>query len=214
MGVRATVSPRPTKAGESRMTSASVLDDFLPHPDVRERFEITVRAPAALVMEVATSFDMQSVPAVRVVFRLRERLLGSRNVPPRVPRGVLEETRQLGWGVLAERPGRFVACGARCQPWLPDVTFVAIPPAEFAGFAEPGQVKIAWTLEAEPIASEVTRFVQETRAVGTDAYARDRFLRYWRWARFGIVAIRLLLLPAVRRAAQRRWQLERGRVVP
>jgi hypothetical protein len=46
--------------------------------------------------------------------------------------------------------------------------------------------------------------------VATDAPARARFRRYWRWARFGIVAIRLLLLPAVRREAERRWRVVGG----
>jgi hypothetical protein len=36
-------------------------------------------------------------------------------------------------------------------------------------------------------------------------------LRYWRWARFGIIAIRLLLLPAIRREAERRWAATRAR---
>jgi hypothetical protein len=71
-------------------------------------------------------------------------------------------------------------------------------------------VKIAWSLEAIETAPNVTRFAQETRAVATDAVARAKFLRYWRWARFGIVAIRLLMLPAVRREAERRWAAERG----
>jgi hypothetical protein len=66
-------------------------------------------------------------------------------------------------------------------------------------------VKIAWTLEAESLGSAVTRFAHETRAMATDAGARIRFRRYWRWARFGIVGIRLLLMPAIRRAAERRW---------
>jgi hypothetical protein len=66
-------------------------------------------------------------------------------------------------------------------------------------------VKIAWTLETEPIGKEATRFAQETRAVATDDATRTRFLRYWRWARLGIVGIRLLLLRAVRRASEKRW---------
>jgi hypothetical protein len=41
--------------------------------------------------------------------------------------------------------------------------------------------------------------------VATDEPARTAFRRYWRWARFGIIAIRLLLLPAVRRAAEQQW---------
>ena len=66
-------------------------------------------------------------------------------------------------------------------------------------------------MEAEEIAQDVTRFAQETRAVATDMDARKKFLRYWRWARFGIIAIRLFMLPAVRRRAERQWALELGK---
>ncbi|MGB2816623.1 MAG: hypothetical protein WBA53_15770 [Burkholderiaceae bacterium] len=182
--------------------ASSLLDRFIPHPDIRERFETTIRAPAPVVMQVAANFDMQSIAAVRWIIRLRERLLGT-CATARRPQGILEETRRLGWGVLQEQPGRFVVCGAKCQPWLGDVKFTAVPPQDFAAYAEPDQVKIAWTLEAREIAPEVTRFAQETRAVATDAASRRKFMRYWRWARFGIVAIRLFMLPAVRREAQR-----------
>ena len=189
---------------------ASLLDRFVPRPDVRERFETTVRAPAALVMDVATTFDMQSLHSVRAIIRLRERFMRAASHAPRRPQGLLEETTKLGWGLLAEETGRLVVMGARCQPWLADVKFVAIAPQDFARYADPGQVKIAWSLEAVETAPNVTRLAQETRAVATDAAARAKFLRYWRWARFGIVAIRLLMLPAVRRAAERRWAAERG----
>lgn len=183
----------------------ALLDRYIPVPDVRERLEITVHAPAALVMQVAAGFDMQSLPAVKVIFRLREALLGTRPHEARPPQGIIEETRRLGWGVLAEEPGRYLVCGARCQPWLAEVRFTAIEPERFAAWSEPDHVKIAWTLEAEEFASNVTRFAQETRAVATDEQARTKFRRYWRWARFGIVGVRLLLLPAVRREAERRF---------
>ena len=184
---------------------ADPLDRFILRPDVRERFEVTIRAPAGIVMAEARNFDMQSPRLVRTVFRLRERLMGASPSAPRQAQGLLAETRSLGWGLLAEEPDRLVICGAACQPWLADVKFTAISPERFAEFAGPEQVKIAWTLEAEPLAQTITRFAQETRVVATDALARARFRRYWRWARFGIIGIRLLLLPAVRRAAERRW---------
>ncbi len=182
----------------------ALLDRFIDRSDVRERFETTVHAPASLVMEVATTFDMQSLPAVKAIFRLREVLLGARAAAPRTPRGILEETKGLGWGVLDQRPDAYVVCGARCQPWLADVVFTPIAPAGFAAYAEPDQVKIAWTIEATEKIPGVTTLAQETRAIATDAASRMRFRRYWRWARFGIVAIRLLMLPAVRREAERR----------
>jgi hypothetical protein len=62
-----------------------------------------------------------------------------------------------------------------------------------------------WTLEAQPLGPAVTRLLTETRVQATDEAARTKFLRYWRFARFGIVAIRLLGLPAMRRAAERRF---------
>jgi len=187
------------------------LDRFIPHPDVRERFETTIRAPADLVMEVAGQLDMQSLPAVKFIFWLRERLTRASPSAPRKPQGILEETKSLGWGVLAEQPGRFVICGATCQPWLANVKFSALGPDKFTTFAQCDQVKIAWTLEAAAIGRGITRFGHETRVVATDEQARIKFRRYWRWARFGIIAIRLLMLPAVRRAAERRWAVERSR---
>jgi hypothetical protein len=191
--------------------NSPLLDRFIPRPDVSERFEISIRAPASVVMEVASNFDMQSVPVVKAIFWLREKLMCGSRPPPRKPQGILEETKSLGWGVLAEQPGRLVICGARCQPWLSNVKFSAVVPADFESYAEPGQVKIAWTLEADEQGPGVTRFVQETRAVATDEQARAQFRRYWRWARFGIISIRRFMLPAVRRAAEQRWAVERER---
>lgn len=192
-----------------RGAPGSPLDPFIPRPDVRERFEIEVRAPAERVLAAATTFDLQSPLAIRAIFRAREIVMGAAPAPPREPKGLLDELRGLGWGVLQEVPGRFVVCGAWCEPWRADVRFHAIPSADFAAYAEPERVKIAWTLEAEPLAPDRTRFGHETRVVATDEAARRRFRGYWRWARFGIVAIRLLLMPAVRRAAEREWRRHR-----
>jgi hypothetical protein len=181
------------------------LDRFLPDADVRERFELIVEAPAAIVMDAAKAVTLDGLPAVRGIFRLRAVLMGAEARGPRPPQGLLADSLAMGWGLLDERPERLVVVGSRCQPWVGDVRFVAIPPAEFAAYDEPGQVKIAWTLETDPLGPERTRFAHETRAHATDAAARAQFLRYWRWARFGIVAIRYLLLPAVRRSAEARW---------
>jgi hypothetical protein len=191
------------------VAAVSPLDRFIAHPDVEERFETTIRAPAALVMEVATDFDMQSIGMVKAVFWLRAKLMRARRIATRKPQGILEETRSLGWGLLAEQPGRLLVCGALCQPWMADVKFSAVAPGEFATCAVPDRVKIAWSLEAEEVRPAVTRLAQETRAVATDEQARTKFRRYWRWARLGIVTIRSLLLPAIRRTAERRWADQR-----
>jgi hypothetical protein len=121
--------------------------------------------------------------------------------------GLLEEMEQLGWHRLAYSPGRELVMGAVTQPWVGDVRFRAIPPERFAAFDEPGLVKIAWTLEAEPLGLASTRFATETRVVATDENARKRFRAYWRKFGLGILLIRWVAVPALKREAERRYKM-------
>lgn len=181
------------------------LYPFIPTPDVRERHSTLVHAPAEVVFQVARAFDLLSVPLIHGIVSLRQRLLNSRRVE-RSPQPFLDEALTMGWGLLRSEPGRLFIAGAACQPWLADVVFTPIPPASFAAYQEPGHVKIAWTLEAEPVTPQSARLSTETRAVATDPSARSRFRRYWRWARFGILPIRWVMLPAIRRRAESAWR--------
>jgi hypothetical protein len=91
------------------------LDRFISAPDIRERFETTIKAPGAMVMETAANFDMQSLPAVRAIFWLRDKVMRASPALERNQQGLLAEMQELGWGVLAEEPGRLIVCGAACQ---------------------------------------------------------------------------------------------------
>jgi len=177
---------------------------FMPVADITERHETLVHAPANIVLDVARTFDMQSVPLIRAIIWMRGKILGATPLPARRSQGLVAETLGMGWGVLAERPGRELVVGAVTQPWQANVKFTAVAPDRFLAFAEPDLVKIAWTLEVDPLGPSLTRFRTETRAVATDGTAQRKFLRYWRWAGIGMVAIRWLLLPALRREAERR----------
>ena len=172
---------------------SSYLDAFMPESDIRKRHSIQVRAPAHVVFDVARDFDLQSV-----------REPGPVNVASLL---------RMGWSTLEERSGRVFIAGAACRPWQADVVFRPIPADRFRTYAEPEQVKIAWTLEVEPLGFDRSRLETETRAVGTDPAARRRFRRYWRIFGMGIVAIRWLMLPAMRREAERRWRATGPRTV-
>ena len=197
------------------------LDRFLPGFDVRERHVTRVHAPAEIVFTTAEAFDLQSIGMIRSIIRLRQLLLDSTPVT-RKPQAFVQEALDMGWGLLAEEPGRLFIAGAHCQPWLADVTFTPVPPHEFSSYQGANRVKIAWTLEVEPMNPTSARLATETRAIATDEEARRQFRRYWRWARFGIVAIRWLLLPAIRRQAERAletsgskpgsWEVGAGRI--
>lgn len=190
------------------------LDRYITQPDAGGRHEITIHAPPSVVLEVARGFDLESIALVRAIIRLRAWVLGARASPARRRGGLVAETLAMGWGQLADVPDRYYIAGAACQPWKGDVVFTPIHPDRFATYAVPDQVKIAWTLEAEPLDRDRTRFATETRAVATDEAARVRFRRYWRTFGIGIVAIRWLILPALRRQAERRWRQARAPGTP
>jgi hypothetical protein len=180
-----------------------LLDLFMPSFDVVERHHIRVAAPAAIVLAAARDQDLFGLPLVRAIFRAREIVLGT-SAAPAPPRGLLAATLAMGWGVLAESPDREIVVGAVTRPWEANVVFRAIEPARFASFREPGGVKIAWTLRADPIDPQAAMFRTETRVAATDAAARARFRRYWAFASPGIAAIRWLSLRPLRREAERR----------
>jgi hypothetical protein len=183
-----------------------LLDRFLPDPEVDEYHQITVDAPAAITLAAAKETDLQGGPVASAIFWLRAvpALLRGEPYRPEGSRGIVAETLGLGWGVLAEVPDREIVVGAYTQPWHEQVTFHPLPPEEFAGFNQPGYVKIAWTLGAEPLGPNRSRLVTRTRAVATDPASRKRFRRYWAPMSAGIILIRYAGLPRMRNEAERR----------
>jgi len=181
-----------------------LLDRFLPAYEIAERHQIRVAASAAVTFDAARDVDLQGSPVVRTIIRAREVILGATPDERRRERGLLAETQSLGWGVLADVPGREVVVGAVTRPWEANVTFRALPPDQFAAFKEPGYVKIAWTIRADPITDSEAIFRTETRAIATDPQARSKFRRYWSFLSPGIIIIRWALIGPVKKEAERR----------
>ena len=184
--------------------SDPLLDCFMPRYDTVERHHIKVAAPADLTLLAASEMDLQQSCLIRAIFKGRELALGADPDTQARPRGLLALTRRLGWGVLTETPGREIVMGAVTQPWQSNVVFRALPPDQFMSFDEPGYVKIAWTLRADPVGNTESIFRTETRVVATDAAARAKFRKYWTWVSPGVVLIRWLSLSLVKEDAERR----------
>ena len=181
-----------------------LLDRFMPVFDVVERHHADVGAPAEITFAAAKEMPLSSLPLVRGIFKAREWLLGAEPDDRERPKGLVDEVLSLGWGVLVEAPGREIVIGAVTKPWEPNVTFRALPPEQFAQFAEAGYVKIAWTLRADPAGPARSTFRTETRALATDACARSNFRSYWSFLSPGILLIRRLSLKPLAAEAERR----------
>lgn len=186
--------------------NAGLIDSMLPDPEVDECHKLHLNVPANVAFETAASLDLQASPVNGAVIALRTlpaRIRGVEVREPAASEGLLAETRALGWGPLAEDPGRELVMGAVCQPWEGEVVFRPLPPDQFVDFNEPGYAKIAWTLEAEPDGEGGSTFTTRTRVATTDPEARRRFRRYWAIFSPGILLIRLEMLRLMRASAKR-----------
>jgi len=112
--------PRP-----ERHPHDELLDRFIPDPEVDEYHQFKVGAPAAITLAVAKGMDLQASPIIKGIFWLRAvpALLRGEPFRRQGPRGLLEETLALGFGVLAEIPDREIVVGTYTQPWHQQVTF-------------------------------------------------------------------------------------------
>jgi len=184
----------------------TLLDRFLPECEVLEQHQTRVAAPANVTYTAAREMSLMGSPVVRAIFRGRELLMRSPATEQRPPQSLIDEVLSIGWGVLAQEPGREIVLGAVTQPWKSDVKFRALPPDEFAKFNEPGFAKIAWTIRAEPLGPAASRFYTETRVATTGADARKRFRRYWTMVSPGVRLIRRESLRLVRADAEHRYR--------
>jgi hypothetical protein len=183
-----------------------LLDRFIPTYDVADRRKTWVAAPPEVTIGAAGEIDFENSPVVRAIFKGRELIMRSKPVTPIPAEGLLSQVKSLGWCVLAERPGREIILGAATKPWEANPVFRALSSEEFAQFAEPGFVKIAWTLRADPAGDYGSIFRTETRAVATDADSRRKFRPYWSFLSPGIILIRQAMLKSVRREAEAQWR--------
>lgn len=144
------------------------------------------------------------IPAPEVTEHHQVRIAAPPDVVMTTARNMELLNQPIGWVVLAERAGREIVLGAVTKPWQSDVAFRSIPSPAFAEFREPGYVKIAWTLRADPIGENETIFHTETRVATTDQAARKLFRRYWSFVAPGVELIRLAMLRPLKKAAEHR----------
>ena len=182
------------------------LDRFIPSPEVLEHHRIAVDAPAEIVLDAAREIRLLDSTLVRAIFKAREITLGGNPDARLHPEQLFEQMKSIGWVVLAEQPGSEIVMGAATIPWHANPVFRSIAAGDFEAFREPGYVKIAWSLRAEPVAADRSVFHTETRVSTTDPQAREQFRRYWSYVAPGVELIRIAMLRPVKRDAERRVQ--------
>lgn len=187
------------------LSSACLLDDYLPAWQFSEHHEIRVHAPAAQAYDAILKVTAGEIRLFRALTWLREpRLPGTKHresiLNPSPDKPILDVATSSGFFVLAEEPGREIVLG----------TFVIVPERphissskEFAELDRPGYAKAAMNFRVTDDGGGWTRVTTETRVVATDDATRRRFAAYWRVIYPGSSLIRRMWLDAVRSRAER-----------
>jgi hypothetical protein len=128
--------------------------------------------------------DLGSSPLVRALFMLRtlpNRLRGEQPGPKLSIDQLVSSPERPGFQILGETPEREVVVGAIGEVWRAEIPFVHVSDArEFASFARPGFIKVAWALRVLPRGARDSRVELELRVAATSELAWRKFQHYFR----------------------------------
>ncbi len=189
-----------------------LIDRFLPRFDAVESHTTIVRAPAERVWAAIRTADFGSNGVVRALFALRgapEFLVAPREAfarartPVRAPL-TLDSALKYGFVILGEIPERELLLGTAGRFWGARGGLLRIDPEHFAEFNEPGAAQAAWNFSVRPLVGDRTVLTTETRVRCVDQTGLWKFRVYWRVIRPVSGLSRIMMLRAIKQAAERK----------
>lgn len=180
------------------MSTDWTLARLLPEFDRRTSHTRIVAAPPAAVWQAAMSVTAAELTALKPLLAVRH------GKSPRLSGSLIDGAVPIP--LLATIDGREVVFGTIGKFWRPRA---ARPPAgagdpgRFHEFAEPDWAKAAMSISVAPGPGDTTLLATETRVRATSPGARRLFLCYWPFVALGSRLIRVDVLRAIARRAER-----------
>ena len=167
-----------------------LLDRFMPHCDFLERHSILTSATPERAYDAILTADLTSSPIVRTLLTLRG--MGRRPKP-------LRSTE--GFTVTVEDRPREIVIGIEGPFWNPICKPRGVDAERFRTPVPPNTARGAWNFFVEREGG-ATRVSTETRVLCSED-ARHKFAVYWAFIRPWSGLIRIMMLRAIRKEAER-----------
>ncbi len=176
----------------------TLLDRLIPAPRLQEVDHVDLAASPERVWNLVRHGDLARSPVVRAFFALRaipERVAGTHQPSALRVDELRSSPEKPGFSILLEEERQELAVGAIGKVWHPVIPFQHVPDAAaFLAFAEPDQVKVAWSIRTLALGDRACRLELEVRVDATDDGAWQKFERYFRLIGPGSHLIRHILL--------------------
>lgn len=162
----------------------SALDRLIPTPRLLQVDRVDLTAPPERVWERVRHGELGASPITNALFALRTlpaRVRGEAAEPLLLHLDDFRSTSEKpGFQILFDDPPREVAVGAIGKVWQLDIPFEHVgSAAEFAAFARPEFIKVAWSLRLSARGDHDTRVELELRVDATDDAAWKKFRPYF-----------------------------------
>jgi hypothetical protein len=182
-----------------------LIDDFLPAYDVMEYHELEIRAPLEKVYQAALNLNLSSSNIVRLLLAIRgmPALLRRGNQSVEAPSFNLNGLLQSGFILLAREPEKEMLLGLVGQFWKPAGNILKISAEDFQSFNKKGFAKAVWNFALDEKSPDKVRLSTQTRVRCPDNSSRLRFRFYWTFIRPFSGLIRMEMLRAIRREAEK-----------
>lgn len=190
----------------------SLVDDWMPEPDVASRHSTTVHAGRETVYAHLLGLDFGRIPLVAALMAVRAipALLSEPRVTWRRMRAEAGAARLplralLGadFTLLQEAPPEELVLGLTGRFWTPTGGLVPTARESFRDAPPAGIARATWSFRLDALTPGVTLLHTETRVRCADPATLRNFRRYWRVIAPGSGLIRRAILRAVRRRAER-----------
>ena len=192
----------------SAASGEASIDAWMPAYHFNERHSRHVDAPPERVYAAIGQVRPAEIRFFLLLIGIRrlnvKQFFGRDTTSLASPPPLLQVSRDGGFLLLDEQPGREIVQGVCSQFWrlrgrarCPGVQ----TPRELIAFSEPGYAKAAINFRVVP-EGDGTRLTTETRILATDPGACRRFAAYWRLIYPGSALIRRSWLAAIARRAE------------
>jgi hypothetical protein len=171
----------------------SLHDRYLPKFHFKETHRISIEAAPEKIYPIVRNLDFRNSPIIRILFFLR-------GMPAKMMS--LEGLNKAKFKLLEEKAGEEMIVGLIGQFWKANGNLQDFNPKLFGDFEEMHFAKATWNFSLQR-ANGKTILETETRICCPDNDTRRKFSRYWFFIRPFNGLIRMEMLRAVRRQAEK-----------